>query len=344
MKHFIPFILFILLVSCTKTSVVSIKQNLLMRPTFHSVLVAAPYENLELKVRIENLCIRNIGNANIKVYRAFDILPPLRTYTQSEISEILKSRNIEALLIVAISDFWVDYYSSPGKTVTHEQSTSMVSGTIQQWGSLLSVSTQETGFSTSTTQYIPGKTFTKSNVRLDARVARIDLNKEPLMIWRANSTTSGNFLTSTSQVLADAIREIAKQLVADGIIADGPRANPLEVRLVGGDLGEIELGCISCPEWHIESIFNTYGTSGARANHSIWNPKSSFGDVASESCPCNPSGTSPPRIIDKYGEHIGYLSINPNYPINYKPQKLLEWLERKLCISNEEQESVPLKK
>ncbi len=340
MKNVVLFVLTVLCVSCTKTSVVSVKQSPQMRPTFHSIVVSAPYDNLEMKSKIENLCMQKLSNANVKVYRAIDVLPPLKSYTQSEISETLVSRNIEALVIVAVSDFWVDYFSTPGKTVSKTQSTGVSSSTIQRWGNLFSVSTTEAGSSTTTTRHIPGMTLTQSNVKLDARVVRIELNKEPEVIWRANSTTSGDFITSTSKVLADAIREISEKLILDGIIAEGFQELPDEVRLIGGEHGDIDLGCVSCPEFDIDAIFNSYGTFGRRAEKSIWNPESMFGDVNSESCPCNPTGTKPPRIVNQYGEQIGFLSINPDFPVGYKSRKTLKWLNTELCQLGNERDTV----
>lgn len=307
-----------------------------MRPNFQSIVVSAPYDDLEMKASVENLCVQKISNVNLKVYRAIDILPPLKTYTQGEISDILASRNIEALLTVAIADFWREYYSTPGKTVSETQSTFQSTSDVQQWGNLFSVSTQGSGSSTTTSQYIPGMTFSRASVKLDARVTKIDISMKPEMIWRANSTTSGDYLTSTSKVLSDAVQEISNKLVADGIILGGPSELPFEARVVGGELSEVELGCISCPEWSQESVFNKYGTYGQRADQSIWDPNNKFGDITSEFCPCNPNGTQPPIIVNQYGEQIGFLSLNPNYPIDYKSRKLQKWLETKLCAESKE--------
>ena len=68
------------------------------------------------------------------------------------------------------------------------------------------------------------------------------------------------------------------------------------------------------PSWSSDSIFNTsseYSTTWSQ--NSIFNDSSNYGNSYSNKSVFNDTATSPPIIISKNGEIIGYLSIGPDW-------------------------------
>lgn len=230
-------LLVLTLISCaTTTSLVSVRDKSYRGGTIDTIAVSTPYDDLELKSAIESAAATALESRVVKCYRMIDILPPIRSYSPEEMDSTFKSLNLQAVLVFAIKDYWVDELtigkktvttSEPEKTVTTERTHS--SGSISywsNWASFSGVSLRESVTASSggkkTTYHDPGTTLTKTNVRLDARLFVFDTNGAPLMLWRANSTTSGNYFTPGSDVMSAAIREVRNTLWKDSILTEPP--------------------------------------------------------------------------------------------------------------------------
>lgn len=200
-----------LLSGCSKTTLVSVADESMGAPQYRRILVSAPYDDLEEKELLETLAAKALRNTKTTVYKAIDILPPLREYTADEIANAIKVARIEAMLVVALNDFWTNMYKLPDKHVTKydiKSDASLVSN-------MLGVKT--TG--TATTTVIPGMTLKQHNSKFDARLFALTKADTLRLIWRVNSTTSGSFLTSSTGVLESALKEIAQKAMKDGVVA-----------------------------------------------------------------------------------------------------------------------------
>jgi len=87
--------------------------------------------------------------------------------------------------------------------------------------------------------------------------------------------------------------------------------------MIFGGLGhKTYLGCLSCPEYSTDSVFNEFGSFGtAYGPQSIFNSYSEYGSTFSTYSPCNSYATDPPVVVDEEGTFYGRLTVN-----RYNPQ------------------------
>ena len=71
------------------------------------------------------------------------------------------------------------------------------------------------------------------------------------------------------------------------------------------------LGCLSCSQYDMDSVFNQYGSHGSRyQTDSIFNPYGELGSKYSNYGACSPYATDPPVIVDGSGTFFGKLTVN----------------------------------
>lgn len=357
-KYSFSFVLVIVLsicfVSCgTKTSIVSISDESYKGSGFMTVAVSAPYEDLQIRSGIESLFKRALTNAQTRVFRAMDILPPLRAYSDSQFAEVMEMHEIQCVLVVGITDYWQTYYSTPGKLTTKtKQSSSSSFQSLSQWDGLFGVRTTGTATSssasTSTTHYTPGITLSQSNVSLDVRMFVFGPEGEAIPIWRANSTTSGDYFTAESKVFFDAANRVNTALRNDGILKSRLRIKKLgtaneedtgfrnvmtnSLIILGGPHYSYILGCLNCKEFDLETVFNRNGFYGVASEHTLWDPCGTYADDTSRYSACNLDAEFPPAVVDMHGKVIGHLSINESIQSNHRDSKLKNWLRKKICV------------
>jgi hypothetical protein len=109
---------------------------------------------------------------------------------------------------------------------------------------------------------------------------------------------------------------------------------PREGLLVfGGENNKTFLGCLSCPETDLDSLFNRFGTFGSQfAANSILNRFGQFGGKLAPYSPCNVHSTTPPVIVDDDGEDYGELTLNRDSKRQAQIQGLNAWLAA-LCAA-----------
>ncbi|MCD6249371.1 MAG: hypothetical protein J7J98_03440 [candidate division Zixibacteria bacterium] len=323
----------VFIISCgiTTTSIVSIQDEDIGIPRFQSVAVSLPCDDLEVRSRIEGLFARQMTSPGVVVFRAMDILPPLREYTLDQIAERLREKNVQALLVVAVTDFWSTSLTTPDMTISKSKSNTTVRSA---WNSLLVVKTN----STTETTTIPGITLSQSNVKLDVRMYVLDIQKSPQMIWRANSTTSGNYFARDSKILRDAATKISTQLMINGMLAVCPAdtahlAVGSGVVVLGGPNHNVMLGRVDPGARYdgCQSIFVAWCEYGDEAPQSVWDRHGPYASDTSDCSVCNMEASNPPIIVAENGTKLGRMSLNPKFEIGYREQKISEWLMHTIC-------------
>ena len=151
------------------------------------------------------------------------------------------------------------------------------------------------------------------------------------MLWRANSTTTGNYFTARSAVMRKAAARIATQLTEDGLIKPAP-VIAKQITVMGGPGYAVQLGCFSCLKFELESVFNKYGHFGSKGQHTLWDPCGEYASANSEYSACNPNAESPPIFVNEYGEEIGRLSVNLMTSADPRDIKLGQWLVEEICV------------
>jgi hypothetical protein len=82
-----------------------------------------------------------------------------------------------------------------------------------------------------------------------------------------------------------------------------------EILLIAED--DQYLGCVSCSEFHPDSIVNQFGDYGSEFSpSSIWNELGVYGSSTGPYSACNPFTRTPPRMEDENGCGYGHLGLN----------------------------------
>lgn len=105
-----------------------------------------------------------------------------------------------------------------------------------------------------------------------------------------------------------------------------------KLMLFGGEGHSTYLGCLSCSEYAVDSVFNAYGDHGSRySNPSVWNHYSDFGSRYSDYGACNPYANDPPVIVDLEGKFYGRLTSNAYHPQIAAGVRYHDWLVNTVC-------------
>src|ERR1017187_2674636 len=79
-----------------------------------------------------------------------------------------------------------------------------------------------------------------------------------------------------------------------------------KLMLFGGMGHRTYLGCLNCPKYADDSVFNPYGEHGSPyGSESIGNHYGDFGSAYSEYSACSPYASDPPVVVDGRGSFYG---------------------------------------
>lgn len=88
-------------------------------------------------------------------------------------------------------------------------------------------------------------------------------------------------------------------------------APTVHLLLWGGPNLSVYLGCLTCNQFHAESVCNPFGTFGSEFGaNSIWNQFGTYGSSFSTSSPWNQFSSSGPAIFDTNSAFYGYFTVN----------------------------------
>lgn len=114
--------------------------------------------------------------------------------------------------------------------------------------------------------------------------------------------------------------------------ATSGEAAPAKLMLFGGEGHSTYLGCLSCSEYAIDSVFNAYGDHGSRySTTSVWNHYSDFGSRYSDYGACNPYANDPPVIVDSEDNFYGRLTLNVYHSQIAAGARYHDWLMNTVC-------------
>lgn len=117
-----------------------------------------------------------------------------------------------------------------------------------------------------------------------------------------------------SYVIALAVGDgsLASQVSTVTITASAvPVASNISLYLYGGINNSVYLGCLTCNQFHTESVCNSFGTYGSSfSNSSIWNQFGTYGSPFQTYSPWNSFSNSGPLIVGSNGLNYGYFTTN----------------------------------
>jgi hypothetical protein len=117
--------------------------------------------------------------------------------------------------------------------------------------------------------------------------------------------------------------------LSNGLAAPSGSSMPAgRIMVFGGEGHDTYLGCLSCPEYAQDSLFNEYGPHGSTySSNSIFNPYSQYGSRYAAYSACNPYASDPPVVVDQDGHYYGRLTVNRYSSDRFGDVDLDAWLE-----------------
>ena len=130
-------------------------------------------------------------------------------------------------------------------------------------------------------------------------------------------------LAASSSYSAAAWQGVAAGLQSAGANAAAQSSGTAKLMVFGGHGHKTYLGCLNCPEYASDSLFNKFGTHGNKfATDSLFNSFGEFGSRFSSYSPCNPYASDPPVVVDQEGNFYGRLTVNEYHPQRTSSQSL----------------------
>lgn len=86
-----------------------------------------------------------------------------------------------------------------------------------------------------------------------------------------------------------------------------------QLHIYGGKNHDQYLGCLTCSNDQLKSIWCTFGDYGSRhMPNAIWNELGKYGSANNKYSPFNVKAKYPPIILDDHKRSHGYFTINKN--------------------------------
>jgi hypothetical protein len=101
----------------------------------------------------------------------------------------------------------------------------------------------------------------------------------------------------------------------------------MKLMLFGGPGHKTYLGCVSCGQFDVDSVFNQFGDHGNKfASNSVLNQFSDFGSKFGTYSACNQFASDPPVIVDRQGQYYGRLTVNTVNAERTRDTHLQAWI------------------
>ncbi|WP_114939903.1 hypothetical protein [Mucilaginibacter endophyticus] len=105
-----------------------------------------------------------------------------------------------------------------------------------------------------------------------------------------------------------------------------------QLHIYGGKNHDQYLGCLTCGDDQLKSIWCTFGDYGSRhMPKAIWNELGKYGSVSSQYSPFNENAKYPPIILDDHKRFRGYLTVNKN-----NQQRCKNYVAGQICASSDQ--------
>jgi hypothetical protein len=191
---------------CASTKISSFTDPSYRSKTFHRIVVVAGISNLEGRKNVESSFVKEFEHRGIYAVEGINIFPPTRTMSTDEMSDALRSNQIDGVLYISVGDAGVSQeYVPPTSTTTKTK------GTVSVYGN--SASYQERSKTTTDGGYTISKPWAKYEVKLfDAENGQ--------NAWLASASTKGNAYANSNTVVNSFSSKTIDQLKNDGLIIE----------------------------------------------------------------------------------------------------------------------------
>lgn len=193
-KVTVIFSIFLTLLSCATTKISYINNPSVHISSFTKILVFAPFDDLNLRKKIEKYFVKEFTELGKMAVSSMKIIPPIKVYSEDELSVIFSNEKIDAFLYVTLIDAYSDQAYIPSRSTT--TSTSRISG-----NSIRSQSTTKT----SGGYYV-------SKPRISFNIELFDIQSGDLA-WKATTFTAGSAFTDNNILFKSIAEKVVKSII-----------------------------------------------------------------------------------------------------------------------------------
>jgi len=200
-KVLIILVLCIFSYSCAYTSISTIRNPYLPNKAFGRILIIAPFSDLQYQKYFEELFAYRLYLNKVDAFTGLDLIPPLRTYTEQELADILLSYEIDGILVVSLKDFYTSdtYYPQRSRTT----------GSAYLVGNYLRFN--------ATTRISGGYTIKEPRLKFEIRLFDRESGE---VAWLSSSLTSGDENAEISTLAKSLSRATIKALIKDKMLLE----------------------------------------------------------------------------------------------------------------------------
>ncbi len=180
--------IFAMIVSCATTEVASVKSAALSTTDLTRIAVFVPFTDIELREKAEQSFVESLSRQGFQGVRSIELLPPLKEYTNQKFGDVIRSNNITAIILVALTDAY-----SKQSYVPQSSRTNFIGNTA---------------YTSTSGGYYVSKPRVKYEITLISTMSAE-------VVWKATTFTRGNAFAGDNELLESLAQESISKLAVD---------------------------------------------------------------------------------------------------------------------------------
>ena len=167
--------------------------------SYHSILVVAPFADLESRKIAEEIFINKLSRFGLRAIPSLSILFPGRNYSNEEFAKLILDSGTDGILLVTLTDAYTEQ--------TYVPPSSFSTGTATLQGNV--------AYYSGTTQHYGGYYISKPRVRYDIRLLDVPSGQTA---WMATSLTRGNAFARFPKLVESLADTTVEQMRKDRLV------------------------------------------------------------------------------------------------------------------------------
>jgi hypothetical protein len=203
MKTVIAIIITLILTGCASTKLTSFVDPDFTNTTYKKVLIFYPSSDLDEKKEAEAIYREAFLEYGIKTFSSIELFPPTRNLSVDNMIEIMKEKEIDAVLFVEFTDAWTDASYVP------ETQTTTKKGNVNVFGNTATYKEKSTTYTSG------GYYINKPRIQFVTRL--VNLEKDHIA-WIGSSLTKGNAFAKFHKLISSLAETTIEDLIKNKLV------------------------------------------------------------------------------------------------------------------------------
>lgn len=203
MKTFISILVAFVLIGCASTKLTSFVDPDFTNTTYKEILIFYPSSDLDEKKEVEEIYKESFAEYGITTLSSIELFPPTRNLTVDNMIEIMKEKEIDAVLFVEFTDAWTD------ETYIPETQTTTKKGNVNVFGNTATYKEKSTTYTSG------GYNISKPRVQFVTRL--VDIEKDQVA-WIGSSLTKGNAFAKLHKLISSLAETTIEDLIKNRLV------------------------------------------------------------------------------------------------------------------------------